>query len=357
MNHFHAVILAGGSGTRLWPLSTPTFPKQFLPLPSGKSMIQETLARVTSLAIPERTWVVTGRAMAPLVEEHLPSVPSQHILREPMGRNSAPAIAWVAATIARRDPDAIMASFHADAVITRPDALLQVLHLAYQLADKGSLVTLGITPSAPETGYGYIRFAEQVSEGHGYRAFRAERFVEKPDLATAQSYLRDGHYVWNSGMFVWHVQTVLAELREHLPELMRKIDTIVDAFEGASQRQHAQAVLDELWPTLQSISIDNGVMEKTQNLVVIPADLGWNDVGNWEQYGSLFPTDGQGGRGVGHHAGLGSQNVIVYNNTARQVYTIGMEDVVVVEMDDKTVICHKDQVQRVKELAERHNKR
>lgn len=353
MNHFHAVILAGGSGTRLWPLSTPTFPKQFLPLPSGKSMIQETLGRVESLVVPEHTWVVTGRAMAPLVEEHLQTVPPQHILREPMGRNSAPAIAWVAATIARQDPQAIMASFHADAVITKPETLLKVLQLAYTLAEQGSLVTLGITPLTPETGYGYIRFAEEVDEGYGYQAFNAERFVEKPNLATAQSYLRDGHYVWNSGMFVWKVQTILSELRTHLPELMRKIDLIVEA----QDTPQGQATLDELWPSLQSISIDNGVMEKTHNLVVIPADLGWNDVGNWEQYGSLFPADTQGSRGVGHHVSLGSQNMIVYNNTTRQVYTIGIEDVIVVEMDNMTVVCHKDHVQRVKELAEQENKK
>lgn len=354
MNHFHAVILAGGSGTRLWPLSTPDFPKQFLPLPNGKSMIQETLARIAPLSIPpERTWVVTGRAMAPLVEEHLPSVPPQHILREPMGRNSAPAIAWAAATIAQQDPHAIMASFHADAVITKPDALLQVLHLAYKLAEQGSLVTLGITPLTPETGYGYIRFAEEVDEGYGYRAFNAERFVEKPNLATAQSYLRDGHYVWNSGMFVWQVKTILAELRLHLPDMMQKIDIIVDA----QKKPQGQMMLDELWPTLQTISIDNGVMEKTRNLVVIPADLGWNDVGNWEQYGSLFPADQQGTRGVGHHIALGSQNLIVYNNTVRQVYTIGLEDVIVVEIDNMTVVCHKNQVQRVKELAEQLNKK
>jgi len=316
-------------------------------------MIQETLARVESLTVPEHTWVVTGRAMAPLVEEHLTTVPPQHILREPMGRNSAPAIAWAAATIARQDPQAIMASFHADAVITKPDALLQVLHLAYKLAEQGSLVTLGITPLTPETGYGYIRFAEEADEGYGYQAFNAERFVEKPNLATAESYLRDGHYVWNSGMFVWSVQSILAELRTHLPELMRKIDIIVDA----QEKPHAQATLDELWPSLQNISIDNGVMEKTHNLVVIPADLGWNDVGNWEQYGSLFPTDTHGTRGIGHHIGLGSQNMIVYNNTSRQVYTIGIEDVIVVEMDSMTVVCHKDHVQRVKELAEQQNKK
>jgi mannose-1-phosphate guanylyltransferase len=353
MEHFNAVILAGGSGTRLWPLSTPSFPKQFLPLPSGNSMIQETLARVASLTSSEQSWVVTGRSMADLVHEHLPSVPVEHILREPMGRNSAPAIAWAAATIARRDPDAVMAIFSADAVITNVDALQQTLRLAYQLAEKGHLVTIGIKPTAPETGYGYIRFADAVSEGYGHQAFNAERFVEKPNLATAQSYLRDGHYVWNAGIFIWKVEAILAEMRTHLPELVRKIDTIVDAM----GTEHGQSTLDELWPTLQSISIDYGILEKTSDLVVIPADLGWNDVGNWEQYGALYPADDQGVRAVGTHVGLHTQNTIVYNNTQRRIFTIGLEDVIVVEMDDITVICHKEHVQRVKELAEKHAKK
>ncbi len=352
MKHLNAVILAGGSGTRLWPLSTPSFPKQFLPLPSGNSMIQETLARVVSLIDPERAWVVTGRSMTELVHEHLPSIPMQHILGEPKGRNTSPAIGWVAATIARQDPQAIMASFHADAVITNVDALKQSLRLAYELAEQGYLVTLGIKPTAPETGYGYIRFADQVQEGHGQQAFYAERFVEKPDLVTAQSYLDDGHYVWNSGMFIWQVETILAEMLTHLPELARKIETIANSMGTAQER----ATIDEIWPTLTPISIDHGVLEKTKNLVVIPVDLGWNDVGNWEQYGSLFPANEQGVGAVGQHTGMNCQNIFVYNNTQRQVYTIGLADAVVVEMDDKTVICHKDAVQRVKELAERQFK-
>src|SRR2546421_3100235 len=338
MEHLNAVILAGGSGTRLWPLSTSSFPKQFLPLPSGQSMIQETLARVAPLISPERVWVVTGRSMAGLVREHLPSIPVSHILGEPVGRNSAPAVAWIAALIAWHDPQAIMASFHADAVVANVEALHQSLRLAYQLAEQGYLVTLGIKPTSPETGYGYIRFADPVGEGYGHQAFFAERFVEKPDLSTAQSYLKDGHYVWNSGMFVWKVEAILAEMRTHLPELARKIDSIVSAM-GTPEETWT---IDEIWPALTPISIDHGILEKTKNLVVIPADLGWNDVGNWEQYGSLFPADEQGVRAVGSHIGLGSQNVVVYNNTQRGVYTIGMKDIIVVEMDDVTVICHKD---------------
>lgn len=353
MQHFNAVILAGGSGTRLWPLSTPSFPKQFLPLPNGNSMIQETLVRVASLVTPEQSWVVTGRSMAPLVHEHLPEIPQTHILREPMGRSSAPAIAWVAATIARQDPDAIMAIFSADHTIASVETFNQTLQLGYELAQQGHLVTIGIKPTAPETGYGYIRFAEKVQQGHGHQAFRAERFVEKPNLATAQSYLADGHYVWNGGIFVWKVQAILAEFREHLPEMLRNIETIVDATALAGD----ETTLDKVWPTLQSISIDYGILEKTRNLVVIPADLGWNDVGNWEQYGNLFPANEQGVRSVGPHHDLGSQNIVVYNTTERAIYTIGMEDVVIIELNNVTVVCHKDHVQRVKELAEKQNKK
>lgn len=353
MKHLNAVILAGGSGTRLWPLSTPSFPKQFLPLPNGKSLIQETLARLTPLVSPDAAWVVTGCSMAELVREHLPSIPDAHILLEPMGRNTSAAINWVAATIAREDPQAIMAAFPADHVITKINAFHSSLQLGYELAEQGYLVTWGIKPSAPETGYGYIRFAEPLQEGHGHQAYRAERFVEKPNLATAKSYLEDGHYVWNSGMFIWKVETILQELHSSLPEMAKKIDQIVNAM-GTVQEQ---AVLNELWPTLQAISIDYGVLEKTKNLAVIPVDLGWNDVGNWQQYGALFTPNEEGVKGVGHHHELGSSNIFVYNNTSREVFTIGLEDVVVVEMEDKTVICHMDSVQQVKELAESQQKK
>ncbi len=346
--HLNAVILAGGSGTRLWPLSTPAFPKQFLPLPNGRSMIQESLARIEPVVSPEHAWVVTGRSMAELVHEHLPSVPASHILGEPVGRNTSAAIAWAAATIAREDAQAIMMVVTADHVIRNIEAFNQALRLASRLAGQGYLITLGIRPTAPETGFGYIRYAEPLAEGFDHQAFRGERFVEKPNLATAKGYLQDGHYVWNSGMFIWKVETILAELRQHLPELARKIDSIVDAM-GTAQ---AGALLNELWPTLPGISIDYGVLEKTSNLVVIPVDIDWNDVGNWEQYASLFDADAALVRSVGHHLSLGSQNVFVYNNTDRQVFTIGLEDVIVVEMEDKTLICHKDAVQRVKEVAE-----
>ncbi len=167
MEHLHAVILAGGSGTRLWPLSTPQFRKQFLPLPNGKSMIQETLARAEFLITSEHSWVVTGCNMAELAHEHLPTVPLSHILGEPMGRNTAPALCWISATIARQDPQAIMASLHADAFITKAEVLQQSLRLAYKLAAQGYLVTLGIKPTSPETGYGYIRFADEVEKVSG----------------------------------------------------------------------------------------------------------------------------------------------------------------------------------------------
>jgi mannose-1-phosphate guanylyltransferase len=286
--------------------------------------------------------------MIELVREHLPTIPVSQILGEPMGRSTAAAIGWAAATIARSDPQAIMMVLTADHVIAKIDIFNQALRLAVRLAGQGYLVTLGIKPTGPETGYGYIRFGAALSEGFDHQAFYGERFVEKPNVATAQTYLQDGHYVWNSGMFVWKVETILSEIEKHLPELAQKIDTIAESMGTAQER----AILDEVWPTLQTISIDYGVMEKASRFAVIPVEIGWNDVGNWEQYGSLFPADQDEVRCVGHHVGLGSSNIFVYNNTQREVFTIGLENVVIVEMEDKTVICHKDEVQRVKELAE-----
>lgn len=353
MNHLNIVILAGGSGTRLWPLSTPDFPKQFLPLPNGNSMIQETLARVAPLVGTDQTWVVTGRGMAGLVEEHLPILNPRHILREPIGRNSAPAIAWIAATIARHDPEAVMITLSADHMISEVETFRQALQLAYKAASQDQLVTLGITPTAPETGYGYIRYAEQIGAGCGHHLFSGERFVEKPDRLTAQSYLDDGHYVWNSGMFIWQVKTILRELHIHQPEIMQRIERIISATDTPEE----ETILNEIWPTIPSISIDYGIMEKTSHFSVIPANIGWNDVGNWEQYGALFPSDEQGVKRMGTHEDLGSQNIFVYNNTQRQIFTIGLENIVIVEMDDKTVICHLNDVQRIKELAEKQNRR
>jgi mannose-1-phosphate guanylyltransferase len=348
MEHLNAVILAGGSGTRLWPLSTPDLPKQFLPLPSGKSMIQETLERVAPLSTPEQMWVITGRSMAKLAQEHLPSVPKNHILGEPMGRNSAAAIAWGAAAIARQDPDAIMVILSSDHAIQNVEEFRKALQLAYQEAEKGYLVTIGIKPDRAETGYGYIRFAEEIDSGYDHQAYQVEAFVEKPDQATAQRYLAEGCYAWNSGMFVWKVSTILTEFREYLPDTFQKINQIV-ATTGTDQEQR---VLDEIWPALQSISIDYAILEKSHNIVVIPAEIGWNDVGNWEQYGSLFPADEQGVRTIGPHQGYGTQDTIIYNTTSRRIFTIGVEDLIVIEMDDMTVICHKDHVQRVREVAE-----
>lgn len=351
MNHLNAVILAGGSGTRLWPLSTPSFPKQFLPLPNGNSMIQEAMARISPLVSTEQSWVVTGQSMANLVQQHLPTLPQGHILGEPIGRNSAPAIAWIAATIAHQDPEAIMIVLPADHVIAEIGTFRDAISLASQVAKQDFLVTLGIKPTAPETGYGYIRYAEQFNDGFQHAAFHGERFVEKPDYTTAQGYLQDGHYVWNSGMFIWQARTLLREMRIYLPEMLQKIDLIVEAT-GTPQYQE---ILNEIWPTIQPISIDYGIMERTSQFAVIPTDIGWNDVGNWEQYGALFPCDDQGVKSKGTHEDLGSQNIFVYNNTQRPVFTIGLEDIVIVEMEDKTVICHISSVQRVKEVAEKHN--
>ncbi|MDQ2798524.1 MAG: mannose-1-phosphate guanylyltransferase, partial [Armatimonadota bacterium] len=284
------VVPAGGGGTRLWPRSRQATPKQFLDIISRRTMLQETADRVQSLVPPERLFVITNVRHVGDVREQLPGVPPKNIVGEPQGRDSAPAIGLMAAILERTlGEDAVMAVLPADHVIPDDAKFRDILGFAAQVAQDGFLVTLGIPPTGPDTGFGYIQGGEAFQQGEtsGLSAFKVKSFREKPKLAVAEQYLRDGGYFWNAGMYIATVKTMRDLYKLHLPQMERGFAQIVEAFETA----HSHAVLTRVFPTLEKISIDFGVVEKAEKVAVIPAQIGWNDVGSWERLAEVLASE------------------------------------------------------------------
>jgi mannose-1-phosphate guanylyltransferase len=355
----YASILAGGSGTRLWPLSTKAHPKQFLRLPGPRTMMQETVERVAPLAPMDNLYVVTFGDYADDVARQLPGLDLGQIVAEPEGRGTAASIGLAATLIASREPNAVMASFPADHVIGDTAGFRQALRFAEQMASEGYLVTLGISPTYPETGYGYIRYGAPLAHHEGLGAHIGERFVEKPRLHVAEEYLREGCYVWNSGIFVWRVDRILQELRRHTPVIADVLDEIRAAAERAHGRvtPEVDAVIRAVWPRLQeNITIDYGVMERASGIVVIPISVGWNDIGSWAQAATLFPANAAGNVIVGlesdNYLETQTRDSLVYSTTGRLIATAGVEGLVIVDTADGLLICSREQAQLVKELAE-----
>ncbi|HEU5013671.1 MAG TPA: mannose-1-phosphate guanylyltransferase [Roseiflexaceae bacterium] len=341
----YALILAGGSGTRLWPYSRSSRPKQFLNISGTRSMLQETVDRILPMLPPEHVFVATGSSYADLVAEQLPDVPRENILSEPFGRGTAPCIGLAALHIQQRDPHAVMAVLSADHRVEKPELFRSILMAGEQLAEQGYVVTLGITPDAPGTGYGYIKQGEQLESDSTHAGYRIAAFVEKPDIERARSYVSSGEYVWNAGMFVWRTDRILEELQEHRPQLAQSLATIGEAIGTA----HEQEVLEAVWPSMENVAIDIAVMEQTRYGVVIPAALGWSDVGDWSALAETLPQDIFGNAVVGHHIGLDTRSTLVYGN-GRVVTTIGVEDLLIVDTPDALLICRRDRAQDVKAL-------
>jgi len=345
----YAVILAGGSGKRLWPLSRQARPKQLLDITClEKPLLQETLARLAPLIRADAVYVVTGERYMDSTCRQLPSVPSANIIKEPEGRGSAPAIGLAALHLWHRDSEAVMVCLPADHYIAEPERFREVLLAAEQVAKDGHLVTLGIRPEYPHTGYGYIEIGEKLTEGDAFSVHTVRRFTEKPDEQTAKLLFDGGRHLWNSGMFIWKASTILNEIEKHLPclhECLREVGGALGTTEG-------QAVLERTWPRVERETIDFGVMEKAEDVVVIPVDMGWSDIGSWASLADLLPADGDGNIVVGQHFGLGTKGCVIYS-PRRLVATVGVEDLVVVETEDAILICARDRAEEVKALVDR----
>jgi mannose-1-phosphate guanylyltransferase len=353
-----AVIPAGGSGTRLWPLSRSGHPKFLHPLTgTSASLLQATVARLAPLTTPERTLVVTGASHAAAVARQLARVPEDNILVEPSPRDSCAAIALAAAVIARREPRAVMGSFAADHLIGDPDRYVDAVRQAVAGAERGLLMTVGVTPSSPETGYGYLQCGDTIDGGP---MRMVEEFKEKPAYDVAVSYVDSGRYYWNASMFVWRVDVFLDELARQQPELHTGLIRIAAAWDSPARGD----VLGEVWPTLPKISVDYAVMEgaAAAGLVgTVPGDFGWNDVGDFHTLGEVLPADPDGNVVVGAESADNKPGVLLHDSTGlvvvpqsgRLIATLGLHDVVVVDTPDAVLVCPRDRAQDIKQVVSR----
>ncbi len=347
----YAVIPAGGSGTRLWPLSRAADPKFLHDLTGeGMTLLQATYDRLVPLSGPDRTYVVTGGTHAAAVARQLPALPAGQLLVEPAPRDSAPAIGLAAALIARRDPGAVMGSFAADHLVRDRPAFQASVRAAAEAAQQGYLTTIGIAPTGPETGYGYLRLGRPVAGG---TAYLLEEFKEKPSRAVAEAYLAGGGYLWNASMFLWRVDAFLAELLQQQPALHAGLARVADAWGGPDQ----DATLGAIWPTLPKVSVDYAVMEGAAargRVATVPGDFGWHDIGDWDTVGVVLPARADGNivlGPAGHHLAVDTHDTVVAALSGRLVATLGVSGLVVVDTDDAVLVCPRERAQDVRHLV------
>ncbi|HBE71290.1 MAG TPA: mannose-1-phosphate guanylyltransferase [Planctomycetaceae bacterium] len=345
----HAVIMAGGSGTRFWPASRNRMPKQLLHLVGERSMLQATSDRLEGLVSAEQTLVMTNKHLVAPVREQLPDVPPEQIVGEPMKRDTAACIALAASLIHNADPDAIMLVLPADHVISTDQQFHDCMQSGVQLIEKAPdrIVTFGIRPTYAAESFGYVQRGEAISDTDVAKAFHVASFREKPDRQTAEQYLQAGTYDWNSGIFMWRAATILKALREYEPEMMQHIDAI-----SASMGTPGFAVtLEREFEQIDGRSIDYAVMERYPDVAVVEASFSWDDVGSWQAIGRLTEPDLQGNCVRGHYLPIQSQRMIVYGEDEHLVVTIGMQDMIVVHTSNATLIAPKAEEESVREVV------
>ena len=353
--NIHAVILAGGQGTRFWPLSRRDRPKQFLTILGRESLLQQTVKRLDGLILRRNILIVTYEKQVWAVRKQLPQLERRQILAEPAQRNTAAAIALAAHELIRTNPKAIMVVLPSDHLIGKVRAFHQAIRTACRVAaTEGNSVLLGIPPSQPETGFGYLKLSPSGTSPYGKDVRVVERFTEKPDLKTAKRFLASGRYAWNAGMFVWRASTFLKNLARFLPSTANALDRI----DGRWGKPAGRNLLARIYPRLKKISVDYGVMEKAPRVYAIPRDLGWSDVGSWAAVYETRPKDRRGNALPASHLSLDSRgNYISLAIEGKFVATIGIEDLIVVDTPDALLICRRDRSQEVGRIVEQLKKK
>jgi mannose-1-phosphate guanylyltransferase len=343
-----AVIMAGGKGSRFWPRSREKMPKHLLDIQGERTIIRETVDRIRPLVPPERTLIVTGRSQAAELIRRLPEIPAENILIEPVGRNTALCIGLAALHIQKRVPDAVMLVLPSDHRIGDENAFRRALAAAGRAASGGdALVTIGIRPTGPETGYGYIEQGNLFTTGEGEKIYRVRSIREKPPLEQAKDFLRQGRFLWNSGMFVWKASTILEAIRCYLPELHTGLVQIREAL--GTERE--EEIVGEVYSTQKAVSIDYGVMEKAEDVLVIPGDFGWSDLGSWDALWEVSGKDENGNAVRGSFIGIDAGNSLVHS-PGKLVALVGVRDLLVVETDDALLICRRGRSQDVRKVVE-----
>ena len=343
----HIVIMAGGIGSRFWPMSTPEYPKQFIDVMGvGKSLIQLTVERFKGICPKENFWVVTSEKYVDIVKEQLPQIPAQHILAEPEARNTAPCIAYACWKIRKEFPQANIVVTPSDALVIDTAEFARCIAVALEkTADSQAIVTLGMMPTRPETGYGYIA-AQGEADAKGI--CEVEAFKEKPDVETAKGYLAAGNYFWNAGIFVWNVDTITNAIRRYAPQ----IAGVMDELEPALFTDREAEELKQLFPTCEKISIDYAVMEKAEDIFVLPAEFGWSDLGSWGSLRTLLPQNEAGNAKVGGRVDMyNCRNCVVHAAEEKRVVLEGLDGYIVAEKDGRLLVCRLSEEQRIKDFA------
>jgi len=344
------VIMAGGKGTRLWPVSRAGKPKQFQCLTGDKTMLQETYLRLRQIAEPADIYVATNQEYVSEVEKEMLEFPKENIIAEPIGRNTAPSIALAAAIIAAKDENEIMGVFPADHFIENPEVLLNAIQKGKDFLEKNDqyLLTFGITPSAPETGYGYIKKDGDLEKIGDVQIFKAEKFVEKPNYETAQKYLEAGDYFWNSGMFLWKTKTIIDKFKKYVPDDYVRLMKIKDSVKNGNYAE----VLEKEFPEMDKNSIDYAILENEPDVALIPLEMQWSDVGSWTALKDTLISASKENFVRGEHINFDSENLLVYGSD-KLITTIGVKDLIIVDTNDAILICDRNKSQLVSDVVKK----